>query len=157
MSYIPFRRGEDEPEGLFDSDLAEYYPGLEPERRDPDTYWEASLYLTAEDQWVMNILAFGPENHHVAFYTLVEAHIARLWLEANNYPEVVNRYFNRPKGGRPGIGDKLITRVSARMYNQIADLSELYAEDMPETVRRLLGEALSHRETIGAPGSRSAT
>jgi hypothetical protein len=40
------------------------------------------------------------------------------------------------------------------VHNEIADLAEMYAEPMPDTIRRLLVEALEHRRVIGAPGSR---
>jgi hypothetical protein len=133
--------------GWFETDNAEKFQGKDPDF-DSRSMTE-HLYLTADGDWVLNE-ADGTDST----YTKLSADEAHAWLQENDHPEAAKRYFERPKGGRPKIGERLITTVPARMHNEIADLSEMYAEDMPETVRRLLGEALEHRRIIGAPGSR---
>lgn len=136
--------------GLFDSDDAEWFEGND---SDPDDYtMQEELYLTSDDRWILNRVVASDIDRST--YELITPERAREWLEENNYPEAVRRYFERPKGGRPRIGERLITRAPARMHNKIAVLAEMYGEDMPDTVRRLLDEALTHRETIGAPGSK---
>lgn len=138
--------------GVFDSDSAESFEGNDP---NPDGYVMAEeLFLTGSDTWILNQVTAGSPDRST--YEVISPDTAREWLDKNHHPEAVKRYFERSKGGRPGIGERLVTRVPARTYNQIAALSEMYAEELPETVRRLLSEALSHRETIGAPGSRDA-
>lgn len=137
--------------GLFDSDTAEVFEGNDP---DPDGYAMGEELFLSGAAWILNRVTAG--NPDRSTYELIEADEAREWLEENHHPEAVKRYFKNAKGGRPSIGERLVTRVPARTHNRIAALSELYAEDMPDTVRRLLDEALSHRETIGAPGSRDA-
>jgi hypothetical protein len=136
--------------GIFNSENAIPFEGND---SDDGTYaLPETLYLHDSDVWILNRVIIG--NPDRSTYTLVDADEARRWLEENNHPETVKRYFERPKGGRPRIGERLITTAPARMREQIAALSESYAEDMPDTVRRLLREALAHREAIGAPGSR---
>lgn len=136
--------------GLFETESAEKFEGND---QPEESYaLPEELYLSEDGYWILNqVVVASPDR---STYTLVSADDARAWLEANDHKEAVQRYFERPKGGRPRIGERLITTVPARMHNEIADLAELYAEDMPETVRRLLREALEHRRTIGAPGSR---
>lgn len=137
--------------GVFDSDAAEMFEGNDP---DPDGYTSTEeLFLTDDGWWILNrVIDTGDPIQST--YALIDADLARKWLIENGHPEAVKRYFERPKGGRPPIGERLNTSVPARMYNQIAALSEMYAEDLNDTVRRLLREALAHREEIGAPGSR---
>ncbi|MFE6000387.1 hypothetical protein ACFQ6C_26560 [Streptomyces sp. NPDC056454] len=150
MARVPFSTvylGGNHHGGWFETDNAEVFEGKDP-AYDSGSMTEY-LYLTADGDWLLNE-ATGSNT----IYTKQEADDAHEWLKDNNHPEAAKRYFERPKGGRPKIGDRLITTVPARMHNEIADLSEMYAEDMPETVRRLLGEALEHRRIIGAPGSR---
>lgn len=136
--------------GWFESDNAEKFEGND--QPEGSYALPEELYLTDDGFWILNQVVIA--NPDRSTYTLVDADEARQWLEENNHPEAVQRYFERPKGGRPRIGERLITTAPARMHNQIAALSEMYAEDMPDTVRRLLREALAHREAIGAPGSR---
>ncbi|MCX4799648.1 hypothetical protein OG497_37975 [Streptomyces sp. NBC_01242] len=133
--------------GWFETDSAEVFEGKTPEfdSRSMTEY----LYLTADGDWFLNE-ASGEDTT----YTRLDADDAHTWLKDNNHPEAAKRYFERPKGGRPKIGERLITTAPARMHNEIAELAEMYAEDMPETIRRLLCEALEHRRIIGAPGSR---
>ncbi|MEV7675012.1 hypothetical protein [Streptomyces sp. NPDC088752] len=150
--YLSFVRS-DGSKGVFDTHLAVEFDGESPQSIEEEGFWEANLFLTAEDHWVLNNVALG-KNSKGSAYIQVDGDRARAWMERNGHTEAVTRYFERPKGGRPGVGEKLFARVPARTYNQIADLAELYAEDMSSTVRRLLHEALTHRETIGAPGSR---
>lgn len=143
--------------GLFDSDEAERFTGsfCPDGDRDSGTSKE-DLYLTNKGEWIRNhvvIKSVNGLNEYTSTYTLATNEEAQDWLKEHDYPEAATRYFERPRGGRPKIGDKLITTVPARMHNEIAALSEMYDEDMPDTVRRLLTEALAHRETIGAPGS----
>ncbi|MGW7100309.1 hypothetical protein [Streptomyces sp. NPDC054838] len=133
--------------GWFETDDADMFEGKDPDF-DSRSMTE-HLYLTADDDWVLN-----EANGSDSTYTKLDADDARTWLQENKHPEALKRYFERPKGGRPAIGERLITTVPARTHNEIADLSEMYAEDMPETIRRLLSEALEHRRIIGAPGSR---
>lgn len=136
--------------GVFNSETAQSFVGNDPA---PDGYASPEeLFLTDDGWWILNrVVDTGDPVRST--YELIQPDEARAWLTENNHPEAVKRYFERPKGGRPSIGDRLITTVPARMHNQIAVLSEMYAEDTPDTVRRLLREALAHREEIGAPGS----
>lgn len=153
IGYLFTDRHGDQVDRLFESDEAEMYEG---ERVDDD--WER-LYLVepefaveASQIWILNKISFeGPE---VSDYLVISAEEAHAWLKANDYREAAERYFERPKGGRPKIGERLITTAPARMHNEIADLAEMYAEPMPDAIRRLLTEALEHRRIIGAPGSR---
>ncbi|MFE0472385.1 hypothetical protein ACFW2V_12295 [Streptomyces sp. NPDC058947] len=136
--------------GWFESDTAERFEGNE---QPEDSYaLPEELYLTEDGSWILN--QFVVANPDRSTYTLVSDQEAHTWLKENDYPEAAKKYFERPKGGRPQIGERLITTAPARMHNQIAALSEMYAEDMSNTVRRLLREALAHREAIGMPGSR---
>ncbi|MGW1436952.1 hypothetical protein ACWD7M_17080 [Streptomyces griseus] len=133
--------------GWFETDDAEVFEG-KPPAYDSGTMTEY-LYLTAETDWMLN-----EARDSNSTYTRLDADDAHAWLKDNDHPEAAERYFERPKGGRPKIGERLITTATARMHNEIVDLSEMYAESLPETIRRLLGEALEHRRIIGAPGSR---
>ncbi|WP_405749494.1 hypothetical protein OG232_04780 [Streptomyces sp. NBC_01411] len=145
---------------MFDPDTATRFRGNLP---GDDHAWE-DVYRTEDGSWVKNRVVFTNKiaikgrillgKPDVSIYTAMTEEDARTWLTDNDYAEAVKRHFERPKGGRPSIGEKLITRVPARMHNEISDLAEMYDEDMPETVRRLLSEALGHRRIIGAPGSR---
>lgn len=138
--------------GWFESDTAEKFEGNERQEAGCSYALPEELYLTEDGLWILN--RFVVANPDRSTYIWMPDQEAHAWLKDNNYPEVAKKYFERPKGGRPAIGDRLITTAPARMRNQIAALSEMYAEDMPDTVRRLLREALAHREAIGAPGSR---
>lgn len=138
------------PEGrLFDPQEAELFPGNDPD--DGELVWE-HLYLTEKGVWIKNTIRFGSPD--TSSFDAVPPEVAHAWLKDNNHQEAAERYFERPKGGRPKIGERLITTAPARMHNEIAELAEMYAEEMPDTIRRLLGEALEHRRIIGAPGSR---
>lgn len=145
-------------DGLFDSDEAERYTGsFCPDGDRSSGTSKEDMYLTKTGDWIKNSVAIRTVDgrpEYTSTYTLATFEEAQEWLKDHDYPEAATRYFERPRGGRPKIGDKLITTVPARMHNEIAELAEMYAEDMPDTVRRLLTEALAHRETIGAPGSR---
>jgi hypothetical protein len=139
--------------GLFETGNAEKFEGNESDYSNEYDYsLPDELYLTEDGAWILNQVVVGSPDRST--YTLLSADEARAWLEGNNHPEAVTRYFERPKGGRPKIGDRLITTAPARVHNEIADLAEMYAEPMPDTIRRLLIEALEHRRIIGAPGSR---
>jgi hypothetical protein len=139
--------------GMFESDTAEKFDGNESNYADEHDYsLPEELYLTDSGSWILNQAVVASPDRST--YTRLSADEARAWLEANNHPEAVTRYFERPKGGRPKIGERVITTIPARLHNEIVDLSEMYAEDFPETLRRLLGEAIEHRRIIGAPGSR---
>jgi len=156
MPIIPYRAlkaSDGRDYGLFDSDRTEEFRGgFMPRDRFSSSTAKQDLYLLdTKDVWVLNTVDLGEFNHST--YVEITPDEAEKWLRSYGYPEAADRHFSRPKGGRPRIGEKLTTRVPARTYNQIAELSEMYAEDMPETVRRLIDEALAHRETIGAPGS----
>jgi hypothetical protein len=143
---------------VFDTDQAEEFEGDDPapRLRVEGTAWNVGMYLTREGRWVVSTLLIrsAEKGGSGTVYMEVDGDRAHEFLKKYHHLEAAQRYFERPKGGRPKIGDRLITTVPARMHNEIADLAEMYAEDMPETVRRLLGEALEHRRIIGAPGSR---
>lgn len=142
---------------LFDTEEAELFAGdFCPLPDGSSGTAKEDLYLARNGDWVKNRVTLPSVGNDSSDYVRISPDEARSWLKNNNHPEAVKQYFERSKGGRPPIGDRLITTAPARMHNQIAVLSEMYAEDMPETVRRLLREALAHREEIGAPGSRDA-
>jgi hypothetical protein len=141
--------------GLFESDMAERFEGNESDTGDEYDYsLPEELYLTDAGSWILNQATVANPDRNT--YTALSPDEARAWLEANNHPEAAKRYF-RPRGGRPNIGERLITTAPARMIAQIADLAEEYDEDIPDTVRRLLREALTHRETIGILGGDGPT
>jgi hypothetical protein len=144
---------EGEPGGLFDSERAECFTGnFSPTDLHGSGTAKEDLYLTDKGHWIKNrVVLIAPDT---SVYVLITDDEAHAWLKEHDYPEAAKRYFERPRGGRPRIGEKLITTVPARVHNEIADLAEMYAEDMPDTVRRLIDEALAHRAAIGAPGSR---
>lgn len=146
---------------VFETDKAERFEGAFCPLADGSAGTsKEDLYLVDGRHWIKNTVTLHGRKGDVAedssTYIAISLTEAREWMERHNYPEAVRRYFVNTKGGRPPIGERLITTVPARTHNQIAVLSEMYGEDVPDTVRRLLDEALAHRETIGAPGSRDA-
>ncbi|MEU6362202.1 hypothetical protein [Streptomyces albidoflavus] len=142
---------------LFDTEDSEEFEGdaTLPSMRKPGTEWEVGMYLTRDGAWVLNVLMVR-ERDVVNMYREVDGAQAHQWLKRYQHLEAAERHFERPKGGRPKIGERLITTASARVHNEIAELAEMYAEPVPDTIRRLLMEALEHRRIIGAPGSRQS-
>lgn len=144
----------DQVDRLFESDEAEMYEG---ERLDDD--WERLYRVEPEwsfetgQFWVLNKISF--ELPEVSTYTAIAPEEAHAWLKANDYKEAAERYFERPRGGRPKIGERLITTAPVRVHNEIAELAKTYEEEVPDTIRRLLLEALEYRRIINAPDSRS--
>ncbi|MFH8483175.1 hypothetical protein [Streptomyces sp. NPDC018055] len=154
-AYLSLTNGIPIESRLFDTECAEEFEGdtTLPGMRKPGTEWEVGMYLTRDGAWVLNTLIVRKQDV-INVFKEVEGDRAHAWLKQYHHLEAAERYFERPKGGRPKIGERLITTVPARVQHEIADLAEMYAEPMPDTVRRLLGEALEHRRIIGAPGSR---
>jgi hypothetical protein len=155
LAYLSLTNGIPIESRLFDTEDAEEFEGevTLPAMRKPGTAWEVGMYLTRDGAWVLNTLIIRKEDF-LNVYKEVEGDEANRWLKKHHHLEAAERYFERPKGGRPKIGERLITTAPARVHNEIADLAEMYAEPMPDTIRRLLVEALEHRRVIGAPGSR---
>lgn len=106
------------------------------------------LYLTNKGDWIKNVVTLADK--HTSTYAMISGDEAHAWLKKHGYTEAATRYFAHPKGGRPPIGDRLTTRVPARTHREIQEVAAQYGEDVPDAVRRLLEEALTHRRTISA-------
>lgn len=169
IAYTSLASDDEQPinSRVFDTEQAEEFEGDNPapRLRVAGTAWEVGLYRIREGRWTSHprkerwvmaklLIRTAEEGGSGTVYMEVEGDRAHRFLKKYHHVEAAERYFERPKGGRPKIGERLITTVPARMHNDIADIAEMYAETMPDTVRRLLEEALEHRRVIGAPGSR---
>ncbi|MEY9842534.1 hypothetical protein [Streptacidiphilus sp. EB103A] len=121
MSQIPYTVKDSDgfvQHGVFQPDFpgVEYFEG-EGSGEDNPVYGVNDLYRTESGFWIWGTSNTGTDA--LFAYEGITEEQARDWLEKNGHHEAVDRYFNKPKGGRPAKGEKFQARVPRATLERI--------------------------------------
>ncbi|MER6605771.1 hypothetical protein ABT282_07600 [Streptomyces sp. NPDC000927] len=128
--------------GIFHSDLpgVEHFEGLG-QGDDNPIYGVNDLWRSDTGQWIWGTTNTGNDSQYA--YVGIEPEVARDWLEKNEHPEAVDRYFNKPRGGRPRKGEKAQVRIPQALLDRIDTDAERNNLDRSDMLAQLIALAYS--------------
>lgn len=129
---------------FFTSEIEASFEGLDPDEGSTlsvETLYvlEAAPVARAGNRFLLAHGRTGGDAQLV--YEDIEPDEARRWLEGNEHPDAVEKYFTRGRVGRPSIGPKIQANIPPRLHDRIkADMDE-WGLTEAEVIRTRLASA----------------
>jgi hypothetical protein len=135
--------------GLFWTEgIDDTFDGLDPWDMHSDGMTEVLYHLNSDsltdNNWIL--LHSDTANDAQVVHEVISDDRAREWLEKNDHAAAVEKYFTKPKGGRPSIGPKIQSNVTPSVYSKIQRDREDWGLSESDVVRSRL--EIAYMDTV---------